>query len=243
MTAANSTLQTWPITELRARATSASDAVKSIKVYSGIGYQGAKGALVLDIRRNESGRFPESNFDYLERHDGEYTAIFQPTKEVMFLEAAPIKNAYRMPFEFSMNGPAQAEPMNAYKNYNPQQLINKILELERKLVEIEEDRNELLAELEEVNTVTGKLQHVANGVFERYIFPMFSEQKTTQQPLNYGNMAGEDWTKFPISNNPDQAIQDALEVLLSAFGNDALIRIAKKLQQNPNLVNTLTNML
>jgi hypothetical protein len=236
------TIQIFPLTELRQRANLAPAAVKSIKVYAG---HGNTRDLVLDIRRDETGQFPQSLFDYFERkHEGPFKAIFTPTKEIIYLDSGGTS-----PYQSIFNGlfPGNDTRMNT----NVRDLVNDVLRLERENAQLKEELQEKTEELERLSTLGGKLEHVFTNIVMNQIIPIFAGSGSNTQPMQgvpqqqQQQYTMEEWTTIQVEVPGDiaQSAQNAAEVIYMAFGADTLIAMAKKLQSNPTLVTTLKGFL
>jgi hypothetical protein len=239
-------IQFFPLPELRNRARTIGDNVKSIKIYSGD--RGRKGPLVYEIRRGGDGEFPDAAFDYFEgRYNGIYTAIFSPGGETMYLESTqqPTGN-YVFNYDY-----LQGTPTQQFKGFRPEQFIERILQLERENAELKNEIEDLSEELKQFETLSGKFQHAIVNVFTNNILPLFSgEAQPMQGTPNYNQQQlhtnnNMNWQTHPIvvPGQEDQTLDNALDVLIAAFGENNIVRIAQKIQQQPQLVNTLTAML
>lgn len=243
-----SNIQFFPLPELRNRAKHVGDNVKAIKIYSGD--QGRKGSLVYEIRRTNSGEFPEAAFDYFEgRYNGIYTAIFSNGGETMYLESSQSDNNYRMPFSYPdpMNGTVD----NVYKGFRPEQFIQRILELENENRNLKEDVEALNEDLKQFSTLSGKFEYALINIFQNYALPLFSQPHNAAQPMQgtpqqqFNSEQNMNWRTHQVTvpGNADETLNNAIDVLCAAFGEENLVRIAMKLQQQPNLVNTLISMI
>lgn len=246
MSTFTSHIQFFPLTELRNRAAMVGENIKGIKIYNG---EGTKGALILDIRRTADGTFPDSAFDFFEsKYNGIYTAVFSPGKETIFLESSGSDNNYRLPFQFDnpMNG-ANAQ-MGKYQQFDAMQLINRILELEKENTELKRDIEELDEEVKKVDTIRGMVEPSLVNIFTQYVVPFFAPKTAplnSTQPNSNTQQNMSDWrTKhIVVVGDEDETTNNALTVIYEAFGAQDVVRIAQKLQAQPQLINALRGML
>jgi hypothetical protein len=198
---------------------------------------------VYEIRRDASGQFPDAAFDYFEgRYNGIYTAIFSPGGETMYLESTdhPQSN-YLFGFDYLQHG-------NNYKNFRAQQFIERILQLERENDSLKSEVEDLTEQLSQFSTLSGKFEHALINIFTNNVLPFFAGQQQ-QQPMqgmvNNNNNNTMSWTERPIivPGQEEQALDNALDVIIEAFGEQNIIKMAQRLQSQPHLVTTLTSML
>lgn len=236
--------QIWPITELRSRCKGAGDSVRSVKIFQGHLYPGTnKSVLILDIRRDSNNQWPDHSFDYIERHDGEYTAVFQPTKEIMFLQSPEMNGGI-----FRNQFPYNTDFISPQKNDagNNQHLMNRIVQLERENEKLKIENGYLKEDLKQFDTFSGKLEYSVIGILENYVFPKFANgvNNRNERPMQGTHTDTMEWTKIHINpSNKDESLKASFEVLLDAFGEDKIIAMAQKLQAQPHLVQTLSSFL
>lgn len=241
-------VQYFPLTELRNRANMANENIKAIKIYNGD--NGKKGGLAFEVRRTTSGEWPDAQFDYFEsRMNGLFTAILWPGNETIYLESATNSGkSYGIEYDYSTPGHVQR-----FSGFKADQFIQRILELERENDKLKEDVKDLEGDLEQFSTASGKLEHTFVNIFTNHLLPFFNgnntvnvpmqgtQQQQQQQPTQH-NM---NWQQKQIivQGDDDETLNNAIDVLVEAFGEANIVRIAQKLQQQPSLVNTLTAML
>lgn len=242
----NSTYQIWPITEVRSRAQTAGESVTSIKVFSGHVFPGAKtGVVIADIRK-VGDKWPDAQFTFLEKHNGSYTAVLFPTKETMYLDSSTnTDNRFPFSYDFPMNGYGSTAPAQGsqYQSMEAMQLINKILELEKRVFQLSEDKKRLAEELREFNTSSGKFQHALMGVLDQWVLPKLGFNNELNFNQNTMPIQGQEQQDFNWQGHPVADLESGLMVLVAAFGDDMIIRFAKRIQQNPSLINTLSSMM
>lgn len=240
MTGVPPTYQIWELTELRKRLPTVDPSVNVVEVFTGHLYPGQKltsSIKQLELRRDSSGNWPLQALDYLERSNGDYTAIFKPTREYFLMSSVNNRNMFSGFGYMPMNGQAIA-----YAQWTPERLVMRILELEKQVSEYQDITEELKEELEQFETASGKLQHTLGNVLLNYVMPVFVNHNSPS--VMQGSEQGTTWTTRQIMDkNGDGGAQDAMQIIYEAFGHDDLIRVARKLQSQPGLVNTLRAML
>jgi CII-binding regulator of phage lambda lysogenization HflD len=237
---ATASYQLWPLSEVRERATS-DDAIKSIKIaYDHV--PKPTGYIVAEIVRNPDGSWNEAQFRNFEKNRGRFTAFFLPKKEVIFLDSRSDDdhNQFKLDLSDPMNGLEQAR--RSYANKDVMQLVDKLLESEKKVAVLEEQVKMLEEALDEYSDNKKRFVSASGDIINQIILPgimswfqpqqQFKPQQSMQGQQVENDLHDIDWKNIPV-----QSMEDALTVLVAAFGVDTITKLAKKLQQQPHMVN------
>lgn len=236
---ATTSYQLWPLTEVRERATS-DDLIKTIKIaYDHVAKP--TGYIVAEIVRNPDGTWPEAQFRNFEKNRGRFTAFLLPKKEMLFLDSRvdDDNNQYRLDIDNPLNGAAR---MQQYANKDLMELVNKLLESEKKVAILEEQVKMLEEALDEFSDNKKKFVSATGDIINQFILPGIMswfqpQQQLKQQPMQGQQQVENDLQNIDWKNIQVQSMEDALTVLVAAFGVDTITKLAVKLQQQPHMVN------
>lgn len=157
---------------------------------------------------------------------GNFSAVFNPNRELIYFEN---RRAGEAP-ELVVNGNTGTLDLA--------QLIDRLTERELSILNLQQQVSELQAELDEEKSMQGKFAFGLEKVLTHF-FPQVSAVTTVQAPLQgTGAQPNTHWTNVTI-----QEAEDALFVIVEAMGTDWLTKFAKKLQAQPELVNTIKSYL
>jgi len=228
----NSGFQIFGLDEVNERA-QLSPGVKGIHIYNGhINESSGKSVLTMYIKRDPGGNWPAEQMAYINKLKGNFTVVLKPSNEFFYVSSYEASNA--APNLFSgLNG----------TNESLLDLVNKITALEAEKVVLTARINELQEDLKQFETAGDKFSYALEQLFYK-VAPSFGILPKMDQPLNGSNMSNNNWQTQPLTNDLNEpSIENALEVIYSAFGEEWLIKFASKIQQNPSLVNQLKSML
>jgi hypothetical protein len=232
----NDAVQIFGLDEVQERAAMAAPGVRMINIYQGhIKESGGRNILTLSIKRDDTGNFPPAQLQYVQRLRGNFTAVLLPTKEYFYITSSAAMNGGGQ-FNFL---PYELEP----QAQDPGVLLEKILQLQTENLELKALNKELQQDLAELETGADKFSFALEKLFYR-IAPAFGIMDNPTKKTN--PMNGQPQNEFQtidLSGDDEQTIENALTVLLMSFGEDNILKFARRIQQNPNLVNTLIPML
>lgn len=242
-------IQIFDIKDVSERANLARNS-KRINVYGGHLTGSGRGVLLFSVQRGADGEWPTNEIDYLTKLRGKHTICFMPQREYMYVESGiniDPGQSYQIPYFYgsAMNG-ADPVPGIEHQNKNQLELIRTILDLERINADLKEQVEELSEELKQFETHSGKFAHSLENLFFQIAPKLginldnFSQPNT---PPMQGNEQGQDWQKIDLSGNSEAHIENALIVLLEAFGAEFVLKFARTIQADPNKVNTLKSFL
>ncbi len=226
--------------EVAVRATMA-DTAKAINIYQGhIRESGNRNVLTLVIRRGQDGNFPAAQLEYVSRLKGNFTAVLMPGREYFYISSSTGRpNAQHEIFNWSpFNDDTPSQDLGV--------LVQRIVDLEKENDALREENSELKDELSGLETGADKFSYALEQLFYKVAPKLGLGDFTNNQKSNRSMNAPDeenDWRTFDVSGNTEEDVQRALGVLLFAFGEDYVLRFARKLQQNPSLVNTLKSMI
>lgn len=235
MSAATS-YQLWPLTEVRERATS-DDLIKTIKIaYDHVAKP--TGYIVAEIVRNPDGTWYEAQFRNFEKNRGRFTAFLLPKKEMLFLDSRVDEdnNQYRMDIDNPLNGDTR---MQQYANKDLMELVNQLLESEKQVAILKERVQSLQEELDEYSDNKKKFVAASGDIINQFILPgimSWFQPQLRQQPMQGQQQVDNDLQNIDWKNMQVQSMEDALTVLVAAFGVDTITKLAIKLQQQPHMV-------
>lgn len=239
------TFQIFTIDDLQDKAR-LNDRAKYISIFSDhLINSNARAVKVAQIRRQADGSWPQHEFDFLSKYKGNYTAQFEPGKELMFLTLEGNNGRAAAPnygmFYPGMQGTEGAQ----YFNQDTMALVERILELEKKVLSLQQENKDLKDGLQQFETGADRLAYAAGLFAEKIIFPrlgIFDTPLTNQN--NNSNMQGaNEWQNLDVSGDTDGHIENALILITEAFGEDFVLKFARKVKANPGLVDQLKLMI
>jgi len=226
------TIQIFDISDVVGRANLARNA-KRINVYNGhlTGANNARNVLIFQTARNEGEPWNADDLNYIQTLRGRHTIVFMPQKEFMLGESnVNPRPGYTIPMQgiYSLNGPQNEQPGHEYNNAGQLELVNRILSLERENEKLKNELSEALEDLEQFETAGGKFAYSLEQVFFS-IAPKLginlgglnTQQPKQQQPMDGTN---QDWKEIDCSGNTEQHVENALIVLVEAFGADFVLK-------------------
>lgn len=238
-------VQIFPISEIKRRA-AVSPNDTNIVLYVGHNLGGRPGIATYNIRRDlNTKEWDQMALDYIDTLTGDYTVQFKPSKNVFFVSAS----VEDQPNDFAgLNGVAGFNFMQQRPQQSQSELINQILELNRELDYYKKICKEQEEELERLDSGADKFAYALEKMAMN-LLPQFGLMPTNQTarpmqgaPQNNTNMA--EWQNKVIDHNdPTEMVGNALEVLVMALGEQKIVDIAKRLQREPHLVNTINSFL
>ena len=227
----NSSVQIFGLDEVAERV-KLSPGVKGIHIYKGhINENSGKSVLTMFIKRDSGGNWPAEQIAYINKLKGNFTVVLKPSNEFFYVSSYEASNA--QPNLFSgLNG----------SNESLLDLVNKITALEAEKIALTTRVNELQEDLKQFETAGDKFSYALEQLFYK-VAPTFGLMPQINEPLN-GTPMNNNWQQQPLTNDLNEpSIENALEIIYSAFGEAWLIKFAGKIQQQPNLVNQLKSML
>lgn len=239
-------MQIFDIKDVAERANLAKNS-KRINVYSGHLTATGRGVLLFSIQRGADGEWPQNEIDYLTKLRGKNTVCFMPQREYMYVESGiniDPGQSYQIPYYYGAPGHSEPMPGAEYQNKSQLELIRTIIDLERKNEKLTEEVEELTEELKQFETHSGKFAHSLENLFFQIAPKLGINLSAFEQPNNTEPMQGtQDWQKIDLSGNTEPHIENALIVLLEAFGAEFVLKFARTIQADPNKVNTLKSFL
>lgn len=245
-------MQIWPLTAVRERVLG-NPSVTSVKIHPGHVLDN-KGFVISNIQKPKEGQWPLEQFDWFEKHNGTYTVILMPTKEIMWVDSkADDPDTFQFRQSLPLNGillqPEQVKA-NQYANMEMMTLVNRLLEAEKKVIELTEANKNIKEELKEYQDNRNRFNMATGDFFDGVLVPRFmemfggnkSQSNTQQRNLKQRPMGGQteevednleniDWQNMPVDS-----MENALTILVAAFGVDTIMKLAAKLQTNPNMI-------
>lgn len=227
----NQSFQIFGLDEVNERA-KLSPGVKGIHIYNGhINESTGKSVLTMYIKRDPGGNWPAEQMAYINKLKGNFTVVLKPSNEFFYISSYEAQNTAPNLFN-SLNG----------SNEGLLDLVNKITALEAEKIALIARVNELQDDLKQFETAGDKFSYALEQLFYK-VAPTFGLMPKIDQPLNGTNM-NNNWQQQPLTNELNEpSIENALEVIYGAFGEEWLIKFAAKIQQQPSLVNQLKTML
>lgn len=227
-------MQIFPMAEILERAELASPGVKSFDVYQGhVTSPGQHSVLVLKLLRN-NGQFNPAQLAYTAKLRGNFTVVARPGNETFYISSDPLN--------FPMQGIEQGELFHLggqYGTLSTNEYVNRLLELERENTALRQSNEALKKELEQFQDAGGKFSYALNNLLENFILPKFAGTPQAQ-PIQ-GTMSN--LKNIPIQGTHDEQLEGAVAVIIAAFGEDWVIKFAKKLQDDPQKVDLIKQYL
>ena len=227
----NQSFQIFGLDEVNERA-QLSPNVKGIHIYNGhINESTGKSVLTMYIKRDPGGSWPAEQMTYINKLKGNFTVVLKPSNEFFYVSSYEATNTAPNLFS-NLNG----------TNESLLDLVNKITALEAEKSALLARVNELQNDLKQFESAGDKFSYALEQLFYK-VAPTFGLMPKLDEPLNGSNM-NSNWQNQPLTNELNEpSIENALEIIYSAFGEEWLIKFAGKIQQNPTLVNQLKSML
>ena len=234
-------VQIFSLTDLLERL-AANDNARTVQIYAGHYTGQGQQITMLLLQRKEGEPWPAAKVKEINKLRGNFTAHFKPGNEFMYVTSDHAGNYSN--YQFPMNGDDFLTP---YHGKDIQALVKDILRLERENIELQARVKELSGELSYYNDNRNKFVD-ALEMFAGRLVPKFAPELASffgngnSQPIQGTNNMAQ-WQNIDVSGNQPQHVENALEVLLSAFGEDNLLKFARMIQRDPSKVQMLTNFL
>lgn len=237
----SSAIQVFPLADLKERLEN-SPHVNVCVVYNGHLSEATREAMTVCYlkRDKESGTFPATQFRNLNKLRGEFTAVLKPSNEMIFLSSEENNPMNGMGFPNFM--PFEAYPAHPIRNKQLNEVINRVIELERENEALKKELAEAREDLKQFESNGDKLAYVGIKMIEEFLprlVPQTKEFFQTNKNNNVMQGTQKNLYTYDVSGTSDQHVENALELLLDAFGDENILKFARKVQQDPNLVNTL----
>jgi len=183
------------------------------------------------IRRDPGGNWPADQMAYINKLRGNFTVVLKPSNEFFYITSYQDNTAPNL-----FNGAG-------IPNESLLDLVNKITALEAEKALMSAKILELTEDLKQFETAGDKFSYALEQLFYK-VAPKFGLMPAlNEQPLN-GIPNMENWQKIQLGNEvTERNIEQALEVIYTAFGEEFLLKFAHKIQAQPGLVNQLKSML
>ena len=228
----NDHAQIFTLDEVAERA-GLSPGVKGIHIYNGHINEstGGKSVLTMYIRRDPGGNWPNDQMAYIKKLRGNFTVVLKPSNEFFYITSFQENNAPNL-----FNGVGN-------QNESILDLVNKITALEAEKAQMSARIIELTEDLKNFETAGDKFSYALEQLFYK-VAPKFGIMPAmNEQPIN-GIPQMENWQKIQLGDQINEYnIEQALEVIYSAFGEEFLLKFAHKIQAQPTLVNQLKSMI
>ena len=185
------------------------------------------------IKRDAAGKWPHDQMAYIQRLKGNFTVVLKPSNEFFYI-SSNTGNAYNGLF----NG---GEP--AATDQNILDLVNRITALEAEKISLLHQVENLTQELKQFETASDKFTYALENLFFK-IAPklgLMPEPVLNGTQTNTHNM--EAWQNIKIDHSSERGVEQALEVIYMAFGDEFLMKFAQRIQDQPQLVQQLKAMI
>jgi len=245
-------VQIFDMSEVIPRANLARNA-KMINVYANHLDNTNVGRAVLTFRttRTEGEPWNIDDLNYIQSLQGKYTLAFMPQKEYMYIQSGLLtRPGYTIPMNGFYTVPGQQNELgNQYQDAGQMELIKRVLELERENERLNNELIDALEDLKQFETLGGKfafsLEQMFFSIAPKLGIKLDGLQTPGNQykPQNTQPMNGLEWQQIDVSGDTEQHVENALIVLVEAFGPDFVLKFARTIQQDPNKVQTLKNFM
>jgi hypothetical protein len=220
----------------------ANEQARSLHVYAGHVDEATKNALVvLYLVRQPGEAWPAKKLQQFKKLRGHHTALFKPGNEVMYFSSEGAgANQYQYP---NINGGVDFNAITPHHGKELRELIQEVLRLEKLNIELQAQVSELTDELKYYQDGRAKFSGAMEDVFMKIVPRLFPETKaffSNEQPIQ-GTM--NEWQKIDLRGNDEQTLENALAVLLAAFGDEKIISFARQLQADPAKVDMLSKFI
>lgn len=226
------TAQIFDLSEVNTRAL-LSPNIRTIHIYSGhLQDNNKKAVLALFIKRDDAGNWPHDQLAYVQKLKGNYTVVLKPSNEFFYISS------------FNNNEPHLFTPMQGIgTNENIMELVNKITMLQSENLELKNTITELREELSNFETGSDKFVHALEKLFFTVAPKLGLMDSPNIQPMQ-GTENAVNWQTVQLTNELNEKnVEAALYVIYAAFGDEFVLKFAKKIQNNPSLVNQLSTMI
>lgn len=234
----NEAVQIFSLSEVKERAELAGERAQFINIYNGhIKESGQRGVLTMTIRRNGDGSWPDKQLHYVSKLRGNFTAVIMPTKEYFYISST----SHAMNGEINFLSPFE----DHHQNLDLNEIVKQLLQVNTENENLRRENAELKKELLALESGADKFSYALEKLFFKIAPAMGILPKENNQPMQ----GTEQTTGAPgihdldLSGNDERAIENAIAVLLISFGEENILKFGRRIQQNPNLVNTLIPML
>lgn len=227
------TAQIFDLNEVNTRAL-LSPNVRSIHIYSGhIADNNKKAVLTLFIKRDDAGAWPAEQLAYIQRLKGNFTVVLKPSNEFFYISS------------FNATEPNLFNTMQGYQgNENILELVNRITTLQAENSDLKNTIAELKEQLENFETGSDKFVYALEKLFYQVAPKLGLSSFNNTQSMQGTNNTAVDWQTVQLSNElNEQNIEAALYVIYAAFGDEFVLKFAKRIQREPNLVTQLSMMI
>jgi hypothetical protein len=233
-------IQIFPLNEVSERANMAGDRAQFINIYNGhIKESGQRGVLTMTIRRNADGSWPDKQLQYVGKLRGNFTAVIMPTKEYFYISSTG---------GHSMNGTGEINFFSPFDdapgNHDLQQLVQQLIQVNQDNENLRRENESLRQDLAALESGADRFSYALEKLFFK-IAPAIGIMPAnhTTQPMNGQPGQAPGIAEIDVSGNDERAVENAIAILLISFGEQNILKFARRIQQNPNLVNTLIPML
>lgn len=229
-------IQIFTVADLMSRI-EANDNAKTLQIFAGHLDDGSKNSvLYLQINRQPGENWPDKKLSEIRKLKGQYTAIFRPGNELMYINT----EQQATPFNFAMNGFDQM--FSPHHNKELKQLIADVIRLEKENEQLRAALNEANEAVRHYEDAGNKFTDVLENIFWR-VAPKFAPElnQYKQQTPMQGNT--QNWQQIDVSGNTNQHLENAMIVLVEAFGDENILKFARMIQRDPGKVQMLINFL
>jgi hypothetical protein len=216
----------------------ANESAKNLSIYAGhLDETSKSNALYLYITRAPGEDWPDKKISEIRKLKGNYTALFKPGNELMYVSS----EMQPMPFNFSLNGMSD-QIITPHHNKELKALIADVIRLEKECEDLRAKLKEATDAVRYYEDSGNKFTDVLENIFWRVAPKLAPELKQyqQQQPIQ-GTM--EDWQKIDVNGNSDLHLENAMIVLVEAFGDENILKFARMIQRDPGKVQMLINFL
>lgn len=223
----------------------ANDRARNLSIYAGHVDDNTKASMVMMYIVREPGQsWPEKRLKQLQALRGNFTAVFRPGNEVMYCSADDAGKAYN--FSYAMQGGLFGEEITPHHGKELKELLQMIVELEKRNAELEAKLKEASEELAYYSDGRNKFASALEDVFMRVVPRLLPETKAFFQTQNNSQtMQGteQNWQNIDVNGNTEQHVENALAVMLTAFGEENILKFARMIQRDPGKVDMLIKFL
>lgn len=235
----NDAVQIFSLSEVKERAELAGERAQFINIYNGhIKESGQRGVLTMTIRRNGDGSWPDKQLHYVSKLRGNFTAVIMPTKEYFYISST----SQAMNGEINFLSPFDDQ----HQNLDLQDIVKQLLQVNTENENLRRENAELKKELSALESGADKFSYA----LEKLFFKIAPAMGILPKQNNFQPMQGTEQTTgapsihdLDLSGNDERAIENAIAVLLISFGEENILKFGRRIQHNPNLVNTLIPLL